>query len=59
VSLWVGVLRARQGQHLNGWWTYCCAAGLCTPPRRTVLKQLEQFAGLLARELSSDRFAGD
>jgi hypothetical protein len=50
--------RPRQGQRPNGW-TYCWTAGLCAPSRRTVFKQIEQFAGVLARKLSSDRFVGD
>jgi hypothetical protein len=42
----------QQGQHLRRW-TYCLAS------RRTVFKQLEQFAGVLAGKLSSNRFVGD
>jgi hypothetical protein len=42
----------QQGQHLRRW-TYCLAS------RRTVFKQLEQFAGVLAGKPSSNRFVGD
>ena len=41
----------RQSQHLSGW-AHCLAS------RRTVFKQLEQFAGVFASKLSSDRFVG-
>jgi integrase len=44
--------RCRHGRHLRGW-TYYFAS------RRTVFKQLEQSAGVLASKLSSDRFVRD
>ena len=44
--------RCRHGQHLRGR-TYYFAS------RRTVFKQLEQSAGVLASKLSSDRFVRD
>jgi hypothetical protein len=44
--------RRRHGQHLRGWTHYFAS-------RRTVFKQLEQSAGVLASKLSSDRFVRD